>query len=317
MPAPGEVIKTDASKTQQIARRAIDELVAALEAGESDRLRAYLAMLARFHQYSWGNVLLIHMQFPTASRIAGYRAWQRLGRQVRRGARAIHILAPVLRKDPQDEDDPGRIVAFRTAHVFDISQTEGEALPEFARVSGDPGHHLDRLKVFVERNGIALSYSDRIGAAEGLSAGGMIILRADMDSAAEFAVLAHETAHEILHQKEVPEESDKTVRETEAEAVAFMVCHAIGLNTNSAAADYIRLYRGNKDTLLASLERIQKTAARIIHGILDQDVPVGRQASGAIVPLPSPRRGPPHQTAGPKVKTWKHKNQSRDFVQVR
>lgn len=282
----GEVIKTDASQTQQLAKQAIEQLAAALEAGESDRLRVYLAMLARFHQYSLGNVLLIHMQFPRASRVAGYRAWQRLGRQVRRGAKAIQILAPVLWKDPQVEEGAEQIVAFRNAHVFDISQTEGKALPEFARVAGNPGRHLSGLKRFVRQRGIALNYSDRIGAAEGLSAGGAIVLRTGMESAAEFAVLAHEVAHELLHHEAESRPENKTVRETEAEAVAFVVCQAVGLDTNTAASDYIRLYRGDKNTLLASLERIQRTAASIIHGVLAPDELSGSRAPDAIVPLP-------------------------------
>ena len=280
------MIKTDASQTQQLARQAIDQLAAALDAGESDRLRAYLAGMARFHQYSLGNVLLIHMQFPRASRVAGYRIWQRLGRQVRRGAKAIQILAPVLWKDPQAEEGAERIVAFRNAHVFDVSQTEGKPLPEFARVTGEPGRHLWRLKKLVQQKGITLSYSDQIGAAEGLSTGGTIVLRTGLDSAAEFAVLAHEAAHEFMHAQAESRPGDKTVRETEAEAVAFVVCQAVGLETSTAAADYIRLWRGDKDTLLASLERIQRTAASIIHGVLGSDEPSRSQAPDAIVPLP-------------------------------
>ena len=280
------MIKTDASKTQQLAKQAIDQLAAALDAGESDRLRAYLASMARFHQYSLGNVLLIHMQFPKACRIAGYRTWQRLGRQVQRGAKAIQILAPVLWKDPQAEEGAEQIVAFRNAHVFDVSQTEGKPLPEFARVTGEPGRHLWRLKKLVQQKGITLSYSDQIGAAEGLSTGGTIVLRTGLDSAAEFAVLAHEAAHEFMHAQAESRPGDKTVRETEAEAVAFVVCEAIGLDTSTAAADYIRLWQGDKNTLLASLERIQRTAASIIHGVLGPDEPSGSPVPDAILPLP-------------------------------
>ena len=279
------MVKTTASHTQQIIRRAVDELVAALEAGESERLKAYLAMLARFPRYSWGNVLLIYWACPDASHVAGYRAWQRLGRQVRRGARGIRILAPVV---VRDENPPKRerLVAFRTAVVFDISMTDGKPLAEFASVTGDPGTHLARLKEFVQENHIALEHSDRTGGAEGMSLGGRIVLKAGLKPAAEFAVLAHEAAHEFLHRKNEGTSKDRTVRETEAEAVAFVVCQAVGLNANEAASDYIRLYQGNKDTLLASLERIQRTATTLIRGVLGPDRSGGREVREAIEPLP-------------------------------
>lgn len=263
-----------------MVKRAVDQLVAALDAGESDRLKAYLAMMGRFHHYSWGNVLLIHMQCPQASRVAGYRTWQKLGRQVRRGARAIQILAPIVCRVTERDKDDERVVAFRTAHVFDVSQTEGRLLPEFARVAGDPGRHLLRLKQFVEENGVTLSYADVLGGADGISAGGAIILRTGLEAGEEFSVLAHEAAHELLHRDRDTGAQSKTVKETEAEAVAFVVCQAVGLDTNSAAADYIQLYRGNKDTLLGSLERIQTTATAMIHAILQPDALVPGQPSG-------------------------------------
>jgi len=142
------------------------------------------------------------------------------------------------------------------------------------------------LKKLVQQKGITLSYSDQIGAAEGLSTGGTIVLRTGLDSAAEFAVLAHEAAHSLIHGQAESRPEAKTVRETEAEAVAFVVCEAIGLDTNSAAADYIRLWRGDKNTLLASLERIQRTAAAIIHGVLGPNEPSGSPVPDAILPLP-------------------------------
>lgn len=278
-------MKTDVSQTHQIINRAINDLAAALAAGQSDRLKAYLTMLARFPRYSWGNVLLIYLACPQASHVAGYRTWQRLGRQVRRGAKAIHILAPIVRPDPDDADGRQRVIAFKTACVFDVSATEGRPVAEFAVVAGEPGVRLARLKDFVRQRGIALEYSDRTGGAEGMSLGGRIILKAGLAPATAFAALAHEAAHELLHHDESRPDS-RMVRETEAEAVAFVVCQAIGLDTNSAASDYIQVYRGDKDTLLASLERIQRTAASIIHGVLGEEKSTEDQTAEAIVPLP-------------------------------
>lgn len=280
------MVKTNEHQTRQTIRRALDELAAALEAGESESLRAYLAGMARFHRYSLGNVFLIHMQCPQASHIAGFRAWQRLGRHVRRGEKAIRILAPVVWRDPDDEARKAHLVAFRTACVFDISQTEGKPLAAFAAVAGDPGVHLARLKDFIADSGITLEYSDRTGGAEGMSMGGSIVLKAGLKPAEELSVLAHEAAHELLHRNEEARATGRTIRETEAEAVAFVVCQAVGLETNTAAADYIRLYRGDKETLLASLERIQRTAATIIHGVLDGERRADDATADAIVPLP-------------------------------
>lgn len=279
-------MKTNGSQTRQIIREALNELIAALEAGESGCLRTYLASMARFHRYSAGNVLLIHMQCPHATRIAGFRTWQSLGRHVRRGEKAIRIFAPIVWRKSDDDDGKAQVMAFKTACVFDLSQTEGKPLPAFAAVAGDPGAHLARLKGFVADSGISLEYSERMGGADGMSMGGRIMLRAGLAPAEEFSVLAHESAHELLHTKVESRAIEKKVCETEAEAVAFVVCQAIGLNTNTAASDYIQLYRGDRDTLLASLERIQRAASAIIKGILATGEPAAVQTAGAIVPLP-------------------------------
>ena len=251
----------------------------ALDDGYSDSLKAYLAMLSRFHRYSISNVILIGLQRPDATRVAGYRTWQQLGRQVKQGERAIRILAPITyrtRKEgqkrdgeaEQKDDDAGEVLAFKSAAVFDVSQTDGKPLTEFARVSGDPAEHLLRLKNLVSSRGIGLEYTNRIGPAQGASAGGKILLREDMEPAEEFSTLVHELAHEALHQDKT--ERIKTVRETEAEAVAFVVCEAIGLKCGTASSDYVQLYDGKTETLLASLERIRETAAEIIEAVLSK-----------------------------------------------
>ena len=261
------------SKTQELAQRALGQLVNELEAGQSEQLKAYLAMMGRFRAYSPTNVLLICMQFPQASHVAGYRTWQRLGRQVRRGAKAIRILAPILRRGKrEDKEDTERVVAFKAACVFDVSQTDGKPLPEFSRVNGDPGLHREQLQDLIVARGIALDYLDTIGGADGLSTRGRIVIKSGLEPAEEFSVLAHELAHVLMHHGDGTMPESKQVRETEAEAVAFVVCQAVGLDTNSAASDYIRLYQGDRETLAASLERIQRTAATIVDGLLtDQE----------------------------------------------
>lgn len=265
------VIDTSSGDTKELATRALDRLIAAVEAGQSEQLKAYLAMLARFHRYSVSNLLLIMAQFPRAAQVAGYRTWQRLSRQVRRGSKAIRILAPIVKRTLRDADDEESVLAFRTVSVFDVSQTDGKPLPEPAQIRGNPGRHVQVLKDFVASRSITLAYSDSLGSAEGVARGASIVLRRGLAPAAEFSVLAHELAHVLLHREKVPLAISRTVRETEAEAVAFVVCQAVGLDDNCSASDYIQLYQGRKETLVASLERIRGVATTIIGAILPEE----------------------------------------------
>ena len=182
--------------------KAVDTLVAEVEAGHSARLAAYLAAMGRFHRYSLGNVLLIGMQCPQATHVAGFRAWQRLGRRVRNGERGIRIMAPIVRRPKVDEDDSKRVVAFKTVCVFDVSQTDGKPLPELGRVVGDAGEFVERSKVLVGDHGIELQYANLAAHVDGWSSGGRIGIREGLASAEEFSVLVHEFAHELLHRGE-------------------------------------------------------------------------------------------------------------------
>ena len=262
--------------SSEIASQALEDLTEALKAGKSETLTAYLNVMARFTKYSWTNCLLIALQRPSASHVAGFKKWLSLGRHVRKGEKGIAILAPVVckprrAKDQRESTDESnesaterRLVAFRTAYVFSLDQTDGDDLPEFATVQGDPMHYLENLKSHVAAQGIALDYSAAIAPAQGVSQGGKITLLPNLATASEFSILVHEYAHERMHRNERRIQTTKTVRETEAEAVAFVVCQAIGLETNNAAADYIALYQGDAATLSASLQFIQSTAAEIL-----------------------------------------------------
>lgn len=264
---PGES-KTD--RTRKMVETAIEDLAEALERGESDTLQRYLSLMARFHRYSPGNLLLVWSQRPDAQRVAGFHTWKELGRNVKRGEKGILILAPMIsrkRSDEEEGEESDRLYGFKPVYVFDISQTDGKELPEFATVKGDPGSHLERLKKVVSESGVRVEYSDAIGSALGMSSGGKIRLRKGLPTAEEFSVLAHEFAHELLHQGQEKDEKSRTTLETEAEAVAFVVCQAVGLDTNTASSDYIRLYDGNKETLSESLEAIQAAARKILAGM--------------------------------------------------
>lgn len=262
-------------EAKQIASKAIEQLSQALERGHSERLREYLAAMARFHRYSLHNIMLIASQRPDATHVAGFQTWKQLGRYVKKGAKGILILAPVLlRKDAEtsdrEEGTERSVVHFRAVYVFDVADTDGNPLPELGNAEGDPSGHTDRLKEFVSSRGIQLEYSDAIYPAQGQCSPGKILLLPGQSAAEEFVTLAHETAHSLLHQNSRRTETTKCVRETEAEAVAFVVCEAIGLKAQNSA-DYIQLYSGDKDTLTESLEYVQRVSAEILAAITPSD----------------------------------------------
>jgi hypothetical protein len=259
---------TEQAKT--LSEDALNKLVTALEEGQSDALRNYLRVMSRFHKYSWGNTLLIYSQRPDASHVAGFHAWLKLRRCVRKGEKGIAILAPMVgckRVSDETEDAQARVLGFRATHVFDIRQTDGEPLPEFATAKGDPGDCAEYLRRFVAAQGIALEFDYKIAPARGMSSGGKITLLPDLPPTEAFAVLAHEVAHELLHRGERRHQTTHSLRETEAEAVAFVVCSAIGLDTNTASSDYIQLHGGDRSALTQSLQFIQSTATEILRAI--------------------------------------------------
>lgn len=258
---------------QELIAANIKLLIEQLEAGHSEALTNYLTAMSRFHHYSFGNVLQIARQMPSATRVAGFWTWKNLGRNVKAGQKGIRILAPIVgvrrKKDEEAQKDITKqnervLLGFRNAYVFDVSQTDGVDLPEMREVSGDPGENLERLAAFVQGKGIQLVYNPSIAPALGMSYGGRIAILPGQSKAETFATLVHETAHELLHKAERRTATTKTVRETEAEAVAFVVGKAVGLVTGSASADYIHLYHGNASLLAESLEVIQQTAAVIL-----------------------------------------------------
>ena len=266
-----------AQTAKEVIAANVKLLIEQLEAGHSEGLTAYLTAMGRFHNYSFGNILEIARQKPDATRVAGMYAWNQLGRKVIKGQKAIRILAPMIdtrkKKDTEaTKDNKGDkkpvLVGFRTAFVFDVSQTEGEPLPDFsARVQGEVGDYRNRLIEFVMAQGIGLAFDPSIAPALGMSYGGRISILPVLAAAEEFSTLVHELAHELLHKAERRIATTKTVRETEAEAVAFVVSATIGLDAGHASADYIHLYHGNAALLTESLEVIQRTSALILAAI--------------------------------------------------
>ncbi len=194
-------------KAMTLAESALEQLAEALRQGRSEALIQFLKTAARFHRYSLQNVMLIAWQRPTATRVAGFHTWKSLGRQVRKGEKGIAILAPMVKRatdtneqsapsHAQDADRPaGRILGFKVVFVFDIAQTVGIDLPDISPVKGDPTDWFAKLEQVVRGYGIALTYAPTLNGADGLSFHGNIVLAQGLPPAERFIALAHELAH--------------------------------------------------------------------------------------------------------------------------
>ena len=251
----------------------IDALAQAVDAVRaSETFRQFLAMQARFHRYSWHNSILIATQRPDASQVAGYRTWQSMGRQVRKGEKGIAIIAPcpfkreVKKSESEAETVDG--IFFRVVHVFDIAQTDGEELPtvDVPTVDAMADKLLaDLCRVAVSR-GIRVDFKPLSGGTFGVSKSGAIDIDNRHASGQQAKTLAHELAHEALHWK-IDGPITRNIAELEAEAVAFVVCMHFGLDVEVRASRYIAVWQGDSKGLRASMDRIAKTARDIIDNV--------------------------------------------------
>ena len=254
-----------------------DQLLAGVEAlVDSDRWRQFLAVTARFHRYSLNNVLLILLQAPHATRVAGYRRWQSLGRQVRKGERGIAIFAPcVYRARPLDDDEaeasPGLakvLRGFRLAYVWDISQTDGDPLPDVAPelLAGQaPAGLWDALAAQITAAGYELERGS-CGGANGRTdfAARRVTVRDDVDDAQAVRTLVHELAHVSLHD---PAEAThhRGTAEVEAESVAYVVCSAAGMAPADYSFPYVaRWSDGDPTAARLTAERVVTTARKVL-----------------------------------------------------
>lgn len=263
------------NKATQLTEEAIAELKSQLDAGKSEVLKHFLDCMSKFHRYSWSNVMLIHHQRPNATQVAGFHTWRAMERWVKKGESGIAILAPLVRSrksmehqplDDQDKMQSRSVSGFRVVHVFDVSQTEGKELPTLSKPIGDPGVSLQLLEQLVGENSIELTYEAMGDGVHGYSAGGKIGIEQSLGDSERFSTLSHELAHEWLGHHGTPRSA--VVKETEAEAVAYVVSRAYGLQA-PGSSEYIQLYQGSSELLMASLGRIQQVAARILNGISD------------------------------------------------
>jgi antirestriction protein ArdC len=237
-----------------------------------------LAVAARFHHYSPANVMLILTQSPDASRVAGYRTWQSLGRQVRRGERGIAILAPCTYRtqnddDPTDDDAPARVLrGFKVAHVFDISQTDGDPVPDIRPALLDgaaPAGLWDALAAQVTAAGFDLQRAD-CRPANGRTdyTARSVTVRPDVSDAQAAKTLAHELAHVLLHDGAAYALGCRGLVEVEAESVAYVVASAAGLPTDTYSLPYVAHWSGgNVNAIKATADRVIATAHAIVSAV--------------------------------------------------
>jgi len=279
-----------------VVERLHDQLQDSLrELVTSEDWQRALAVAARFHDYSFANTRLIWAQSLahgfTPSRVAGYRAWQQLGRQVKKGERGLQILAPVIRTVINDNtgEEERRVVGYRVVHVFDIAQTEGELLPEVSTtlVQGDLPVHWGQVTRLIGDTGFRLQVADlnRLGEANGITdwARRDVVVRAGLPGAQRFKTAVHELAHIRLHE---PTSGDRPacrgVVEVEAESVAYMVCAALGIDSAGYSLPYVASWSGGDLTKVAATANRVIGCARTVITQLEQ--------ARELEPTPSPSR---------------------------
>lgn len=274
-----------------------------LESGISDIFQSgkyaeYLTAMSKFHHYSFGNVMLIFMQRPNASRVAGYNDWKnKFGRQVKAGETGIKILAPCYYQkwekrekiDPQtqqtvrgEDGQPvmewvrAEAVRYKIVNVFDISQTEGKELPALAvsELSGDVAGYERVVAALQALSPLPVAFEAFPRAAKGYCSftEQRIVVQPGMSQTQTVKTLVHEIAHAKLHVPPVlggEGELSRSEREVEAESVAYVVCQHLGIDTSDYSFGFVAGWSRDKEmtALKASLDRIRSTAAELIDGV--------------------------------------------------
>ena len=288
-------------------KQRVQELTDKLEQGlqdlfNSDSYRNYLSTMSKFHNYSFNNTLLIAMQKPDATLVAGYKAWQKnFERHVNKGEKAIRILAPapykikeerdkidlvtqelLLDKDgnPQKEEVEITIPAFRAVSVFDLSQTDGKPIPELTakELLSDVEGYQDMIRAVEAISPVPIELEEIAGDSKGYydREAKRIAVQENMSESQTLKTMIHEVAHSKLHSKEVEQDEqmrkDRNTKEVEAESIAYTVCQHFGVDTSDYSFGYIAGWSSGRDTkeLRASMDTIRRTASELITGIEEQ-----------------------------------------------
>lgn len=259
-------------KVQELQAQ-LEEQIAELVSGED--WAAMLETASRFHRYSANNVILIMAQRPEATRVAGFQTWKSLGRHVRKGEHGIRILAPCRYKVETEDGDERYIVrGFTTATVFDVSQTDGTDLADTIRPELLAGHApagmWNGLAKQVAEAGFMLQRcetADAIAGANGRTdyTARTVTVRGDVSDAQASKTLVHELAHVLCgHESELHEFGCRGRLEVEAESVAYIVCHALGLTSDSYSLPYVAAWSsGDVATVRQTAETVVRVAGAI------------------------------------------------------
>lgn len=263
---------------ERTAKMKTEEIMQMLKVGvsrvfSSDEYQRYLTVMSRFPSYSYSNALLIYLQKPDASCVAGYKTWQtKFNRHVKPGEKGIRIIAPMKFKKNKEDDDHSKeqeFIRFRQAFVFDLSQTVGEPLPTFGvdELQGDVQDYEKLMTVLMEISPVPVREAEIFGSAKGYFDRNReeIVIKEGMSRLQEVKTCLHEITHAILHAEKNTEKDMRTC-EVEAESTAFVVCKRLHIDTDEYSFPYIAGWSSGKETkeLLQSVETIQKTANDIV-----------------------------------------------------
>lgn len=239
----------------------------------SDRFKDYLSFCSRFYQYSFGNTILILMQMPKATYVAGYNSWLKMNRFVNKGEHGIRILAPCIKKSTvTDENGIESVIYsanyFRSVTVFDISQTSGEDVPTICdELNGQIEDADDIVGKIASASDYPVEYGDT-GTAYGYFSNleKRIVLKNGLADTQRIKTLTHEVAHSLLWEKDEEQKADRADREIEAEATAYIVCSRLGIDTSSYSFEYIASWSHDQDVkaLKRLLGNIQSAAQTIL-----------------------------------------------------
>jgi len=243
--------------------------------GSSDEWIRWLEFQARLHNYSFSNCMLIALQCDNASLVMGFKAWKAYGRSVKKGEKALRILAPCFKKVKENGKEISKLVYFRSVPVFDVSQTEGDEIPSPCKeLEGDDNALFNRLLDYSESRGVEVSVEpipSRLGGANGYYdlTSRSIAIEKTLSPAQKAKTLAHEIAHSIMHADLSRDEQSREDRELEAESVAFIVCHHFGLDASSYSFGYVASWKGEgaEKGIKESAKRIADTASKIIEAL--------------------------------------------------
>ena len=335
-PRPVNPIILTADKPAEKLKEITDRLEQGItELFDSERYKEYLQVMSKFHNYSFNNTLLIAMQKPDASLIAGFNAWKNnFGRNVMRGERGIRILAPspykirqeVEKKDPQTgktvigadgkpvtETKEIQIPAYKVVAVFDVSQTEGRELPSISanELTGDVEQYEDFFAALKKTSPIPMGFEKIEGNAHGYYhlEEKRIAIDEGMSQLQNLKTAIHEIAHAKLHdidlnapQEEQADRPDRRTREVQAESIAYTVCQHYGLDTSDYSFGYVAGWSSGRELaeLKTSLETIRATAAEIINTI-DGHFAELQKAREAAKEQEAEAQTPPDLTAEPTV----------------